>query len=284
MCQPLLAGERFRRHEQAAGVRGSATGTWTETVSSTDSQCQVSDINSAKLCYTRDILLSVSLNNNQPDLSRDMIFRLKGLTISRGGRRKQKHIKICLGNRCDQPLDPFSVPGAHSDQTVMPIVEPAVPVPHARYSGSLVKIDTNLKRQSVAGNRNDKRSEMELFVRDESVDVLLLTETRLRGQGDEAKGVDLTPPGHTLRSFPRATRGGGVAFLLRNSIMDNAAITTTFPFTNTSFEHAQLSITTPQPVLYSVCTDPLLAKGMTPSSSLSLLTLWNTATCWGAGC
>ena len=138
VCQPLLAGERFRLHEHTAGVHGSMTGTRTETVSSTNSQCQVSDINNAKLCYTRDKLLS--WNNNQPDLSRDVIFRLKGLNIgyrlprvrlSRGGRRKQKHIKVCLGNRCDHPLDPLSVPGAHCDQTVMPIVEPAVPVPRA---------------------------------------------------------------------------------------------------------------------------------------------------------
>ena len=94
------------------------TGTRTETVSSTDSQCQVSDINSAKLCYTRDNLLS--LINNQPDLSRDVIFRLKvkDLNIgyrlsrvrsSRGGRRQQKHIKVCLGNRCDLTSSLFLV-------------------------------------------------------------------------------------------------------------------------------------------------------------------------------
>ena len=46
---------------------------------------------------------------------------------------------------------------------------------------------------------------------------MLLTETWLCCQGDEAKCSDMTPPGYTLRSFPRATRGGGVAFLLRNS-------------------------------------------------------------------
>ena len=125
----------------------------------------------------------------------------------------------------------------------MPVLDPAVPVPRAGDPGSLIRINTNLKcqfltvcsfnAQSVAGNRNDKRSEIELFVRDESVDVLLLTETWLHCQSDEAKCVDMTPPGHTLRSFPRATHGGGVAFLLCNAIMDNAAITTTFPFTNT---------------------------------------------------
>ena len=68
--------------------------------------------------------------------------------------------------------------------------------------GSLIRINTNLKRQfltvcsfnaqSVAGN--DKRGQMELFAWDESVVVLLLTETWLRCQGDEAKCVDMTPP------------------------------------------------------------------------------------------
>ena len=53
-----------------------------------------------------------------------------------------------------------------------------MPVPRARDPGSLIRDNTNLKRQfltvctfnaqSVVGNRNDKRSEMELFVRDES--------------------------------------------------------------------------------------------------------------------
>ncbi|KAK7497005.1 hypothetical protein BaRGS_00011741 [Batillaria attramentaria] len=73
-------------------------------------------------------------------------------------------------------------------------------------------------------------------------------ETWLRCQGDEAKCVDMTPPGYTLRSFPRATRGGGVAFLLRNTILDNAVITTTFPFTHASFELTQLTVRSAQPI------------------------------------
>ena len=61
--------------------------------------------------------------------------------------------------------------------------------------------------QSVG--RGEKRSEIELFVRDESIDVLMLTEIWLRRQGDEAKCADMALAAYTIRSFPRSTQGGG---------------------------------------------------------------------------
>ena len=54
----------------------------------------------------------------------------------------------------------------------------------------------------------EKRTEIVNFVRDEDVDMMFLTETWMKTQGDEAECVDLSPPGYTFKSFPRATRGG----------------------------------------------------------------------------
>ena len=73
-------------------------------------------------------------------------------------------------------------------------------------------------------------------------------ETGLRCQGDDSNYVNMTPQSYTLRSFPNATRGEGVAFILPNGVMDSAVITLTFPFKCTSFELAQLSLTVPKPV------------------------------------
>ena len=92
--------------------------------------------------------------------------------------------------------------------------------------------------QSVG--RSEKRSEIELLVCDESM--LMLTETWSRGQGDEAKCADMAPAAYTIRSFPRSTRGGGVAFLLRDRILDNATVNTAFYFSHVTFELAQITL------------------------------------------
>ena len=60
----------------------------------------------------------------------------------------------------------------------------------------------------------DKRTEIVEYICNECVDIMFLTETWMRSHGDEAKYADFTPPGYSLRSFPRATRGGGLAVIL----------------------------------------------------------------------
>ena len=47
-----------------------------------------------------------------------------------------------------------------------------------------------------------KRTEIVEFIPDEDVDVMFLTETWRKTQGDEAKCADRSPPGYTFRSFP----------------------------------------------------------------------------------
>ena len=72
---------------------------------------------------------------------------------------------------------------------------------------------------------------------------MFLTETWMRSHGDEAKYADLTPSGYSLRSFPCATRGGGLAVILRDNFP--VTITTSFPFAHSSFELIKVTLTAP---------------------------------------
>ncbi|KAL8596034.1 hypothetical protein ACOMHN_021074 [Nucella lapillus] len=96
--------------------------------------------------------------------------------------------------------------------------------------------------QSISCKRN-KRVEIENVIRDESIDIMFITETWLKPQGDEAACVDVTPGGYSMRSFPRqARRGGGIAFITRNSLFEHATVTTEFPFDHNSFELVHLTL------------------------------------------
>ena len=58
-----------------------------------------------------------------------------------------------------------------------------------------------------------KHCEISTFIKDNSVDLFLVTETWLSAQGDKAKSVVLAPSGFYVKSFlhdPRS-RGGGIA-------------------------------------------------------------------------
>ena len=73
---------------------------------------------------------------------------------------------------------------------------------------------------------------------------MLLTETWLRPAGDEAKIADLAPPGYSVLSFPRSgAKGGGIAFVIRDSLKPHVATTSSFPVQYTCFETAQLTLT-----------------------------------------
>ncbi|XP_076449509.1 uncharacterized protein LOC143285944 [Babylonia areolata] len=96
--------------------------------------------------------------------------------------------------------------------------------------------------QSVGSK--SKRTQIVDFIKDENMDVLFLTETWLKTSGDESKCADLVPPGYKLRSFPRATRGGGLAVLYRDHLP--VTVTSAFPFTLTSCELIQFTLTAPQ--------------------------------------
>ena len=75
-----------------------------------------------------------------------------------------------------------------------------------------------------------------------------MTEPWLRPADDEAKIADLAPPGYSVLSFPRSavgsgTKGGGIAFVIRDSLKPHVATTSSFPVQHPCFETAQLTLT-----------------------------------------
>lgn len=79
-----------------------------------------------------------------------------------------------------------------------------------------------------------KRSAINDFIIDNEVDVLCLTETWLLPRGDEAKCSDLSPPGYKTWSFPRASRGGGVAFVVAEPLAPYLSVTADFNCSHSS--------------------------------------------------
>ena len=49
-----------------------------------------------------------------------------------------------------------------------------------------------------------------------NLDILILNETWLYKQGDEAYITIMTTSGYTCQAFPCGTRGGGIAFIVKN--------------------------------------------------------------------
>ena len=94
-----------------------------------------------------------------------------------------------------------------------------------------------------------KRSAISYYIADNDIDIFCITESWLKTAGDEAKCVDLAPPGFKTISCPRTSHAGGVAFVIRDALHPLTSITTTFPFDHPSFEIMKLSINLPQQCL-----------------------------------
>ena len=87
-----------------------------------------------------------------------------------------------------------------------------------------------------------KRSDISDFIVDNDVHVLFLTETWLLPSGDDAKCSDLSPPGYRTLSFPCPSRGGGIAFVVADSLAPFLSVTTDFSFPHSSLELSQLPV------------------------------------------
>ena len=110
----------------------------------------------------------------------------------------------------------------------------------------------------------------------------MLTETLLRPADDEAKIADLAPPGYSVLSFPRSgAKGGGVAFVIRDSLKPRVATTSSFPVQHPCFEAAQLTLTYNKqlPNFYVYHRPPSKStNSLTPCFSISFPTFLNTLT------
>ena len=119
-------------------------------------------------------------------------------------------------------------------------------------------IVASFNAQSVKGNdMADKRCEISTFIKDNGVDLFLVTETWLSAQGDEAKTVELAPSRFDVKSFPRQSRssGGGIAKVYKSTLGSNITFKTNFGFTHTSFEVVQAS-NTAQHTTFFLCVPP----------------------------
>ena len=90
------------------------------------------------------------------------------------------------------------------------------------------------------------------FFLDNDVDIFCVTESWLNPRGDGAKCADLAPPGYKTLSFPHSSRGGGIAFVVRDSLCPRLT-TTDFPFRHSSFELVHVSVALRQRCLQLFC-------------------------------
>ena len=85
-----------------------------------------------------------------------------------------------------------------------------------------------------------KATDIHELIIDNDADVLLLTETWLYPQDDEAYIAAMTPAGYDFHSFPRSgSRGGGIAFITRTNL---SKFVTFRPLDYTSFESVEMSL------------------------------------------
>ena len=89
-----------------------------------------------------------------------------------------------------------------------------------------------------------RRIQIVEFLQDQFIDILFLTETWLKTEGDEAKHAHLCPPGFKIKSLPRETRGGGIAIIYKDYLKID--LKSDFTFNHTSFELVQLTISAPE--------------------------------------
>ena len=91
------------------------------------------------------------------------------------------------------------------------------------------------------------------FIKDNGVDLIIVTETWLSTQGDEAKTVELAPSRIDVKSLPRQSRsrGCGIATICKSTLGSSIAIEANLDFAHTC-RHQLIYSTTHY--IFSVCT------------------------------
>ena len=88
----------------------------------------------------------------------------------------------------------------------------------------------------------ERCTEIANFVVNRNVDILFITASWLREGGDEAKLCGLSPAGYSIRSFPRLSRGGGIAVLAKKNTFNCLTFSTILDFDHSSFELVQATL------------------------------------------
>ena len=201
------------------------------------------------ISYSREELLAV----NPSAITSALTSRLRQLRIGvdlsrrvrgcRGGRRKQRKIPVVTPTSRPTPVPTKSKTVNFNNLISIPLAPPC--------SSDPMLLIAHFNPCSVGLSR--KRSAINDFIYENNVDIFCVTESWLLPVGDEAKCVDLAPPGYRTLSFPRCSRGGGIAFVVRESLVPHLTTTSSFPFQHSSFELAHLSINLRQHRLHLFC-------------------------------
>ena len=141
------------------------------------------------------------------------------------------------------PLHPVTVTTSQPPRSALRCVPPhrqLLRIPLSSSSAENTLLVCLLNARSVGTSR--RRCDISTFIQDNSIDIVLLTETWLRPAGDDAKIADLAPPGYSVLSFPRfwgSAKGGGIDF----SLKPHVATTSSFPLQHSCPEAAHLTLT-----------------------------------------
>ena len=180
--------------------------------------------------YTRHDLLSLETAAAPPPfLSPQLIARLSHLGIARnvprkprrsrrGGKNERRKIKVIVGFRDQLSSDssssptpcqhttsvpPSSLPSDREDLSASSLSAPLRPphrqllhIPLSSSSAENTLLVCLFNARSVGTSRS--RSDIYTFIKDNNVDIMLLTETWLRPADDEAKIADLARPGYSV--------------------------------------------------------------------------------------
>ena len=258
-----------------------------------------------RLCYDRSQLLSIQPSQLDLSLSSRELgigFHLSSKRSCRSGKRKQRKISVVSGVRVASTTsnDVRRSPRTKSEDSrhPAPVTDVAADVPprsRTSYSSRGVSF-ANLIPVSVQASTatssprtqskiikvlyfnsqscRQKANDIHEMILDDGTDTLLMTETWLYAQGDEACLAEMTHRGYVLRSFPRTgSRGRGIASIVRDAFCDSTSFK---PLSFQSFEAVELHISGRNlSVRLCACTDPLPAEEQTvqPVVSPGVLTV-----------
>ncbi|KAL8596286.1 hypothetical protein ACOMHN_021325 [Nucella lapillus] len=68
------------------------------------------------------------------------------------------------------------------------------------------------------------------YILEQKLDIMILTETWLSESGHETSCSLMTPSGFVLKSYPRASKGGGIAVIFRESLVPHVTFKKALPF------------------------------------------------------
>ena len=204
-----------------------------------------------RVTYTRKQLLGIRSVPLDPGLvphlrNLGIGYHLASRRSSRGGKNRRRKIPVVkLSNRHHATAD---LPEVGSQPRSRVNFENLIPVPlltSTNISSSTSDADFRIcsfNAQSLGSTQHEKRLAVSEFLKDWSIDVMMLQETWFTERGCEAMIADLVPSGYTAKSFPRSSRGGGVAMIFKDTLLDHIGITNDFKFSHKSFEICLLTL------------------------------------------